>query len=90
MSIKTIEKEIYPAKLIINCWAGFGACSSAGRAPPLQGGGPGSESQQVHLNKCTHRGRLDVEGLRSVFRKIRSEEAVHKLCDQTLTEFSGA
>ena len=27
---------------------GIRACSSAGRAPPLQGGGPGSESQQVH------------------------------------------
>ena len=41
--------------------------------------------------QCTHRGGLDVEGQRSVFsQKKRSDEAVYKLCDQTLTEFSGA
>ena len=35
---------------------------------------------------CTHGGRLDGEGRRP----YGAFEAVYKLCDQTLTEFSGA
>ena len=39
----------------------------------------------MHTLRPTRCGRVEVRT-----RKVRSCEAVHKLCDQTLTEFSGA
>ena len=62
-----------------------GACSSAGRALPLQGRGPGFESQQVHLDAP-----IEDDSGREGLRPYEAYEAVYKLCDQTLTEFSGA
>ena len=38
------------------------------------------------IERCTYRGRLVREG----WRPYEAFEAVYKLCDQTLTEFSGA
>ena len=49
-----------------------GACSSVGRAPPLQGGGPGFKSQQVHSKQYA----LPLEGAQDGAREKGSADSV--------------